>query len=296
MDLFVASSVMTVLCLATATLVVRMIKLGSRFSSVILCLCVGAATACVYFLNDWLAWARYFPWTAVIIWTNFAPVFLSAAAAAAIAIPRRPLWRRVGLSGLLALFAMATLLQPIIQPVIRPVQCSAKTLWLSQEVCHQSGSVTCSPAAAATLLRASGIEAEESQLAEWCLTDSMGTTSLGLWRGLRLATAGTHWEPQVMDVTLDDLTGENARTYIFPCLVVVGFPRFGIAGAPEIASKYVEQYGWPRGFRHSVVLFGPADDGKMDVGDPSIGRERWAMKDLEVLWRGEALRLVRRDS
>lgn len=296
MDLLIASSVMLVICVTTAMLVVRMMALSSRWSSLVLCLSVGAATACVYFLNDWLTWAKYFPWTAAIIWTNLAPVFLSAAAAAAIAIPKRPLWRRVGLSGLLAFFAMGTLLQPIVQPVIRPVYCSANTVWMSQEVCHQSGSVTCSPAAAATLLRARGIEAEESQLAKWCLTDSLGTTSLGLWRGLRLATTGTQWEPQVLDVTLDDLTGRNRRDDIFPCLVVVGIPRFGADTSPEVESKYTEQYGWPRGFRHSVVLFGPAENGMVDVGDPSIGRERWANQDLEILWRGEAVGLVRRDS
>ncbi len=296
MDLLIASSVMVLVCVCTASLVLRWMKTRSGWSSLVLCGSVTAATACVYVVNDWIGWAKYVPSAAAIIWTNLAPVFLSAAAGAAIAIPRRPLWRRIGLSGLLGVFAAGTLLQPIVQPFIRPVHCSADTVWLSQEVCRQSASVTCSPAAAATLLRANGIAAEELQLALWCLTDSMGTTSLGLWRGLRLATSGTAWQPQVLDVTLEDLTYGSARRDLFPCLIVVGFPRFGVDASPELERRYTEQYGWPRGFRHCVVLFGPTEDGMVDIGDPSVGRERWAKQDLEILWRGEAVGLVRRDS
>jgi len=296
MDLLIASLGMMVVCVCTASIVLHWMKTRVWLSSLVLCGSVAAATVCVYSLNGWLGWAKFVPWTAAIIWTNWAPVFLSAAASAAIAIPKRPLWRRAGLSSLLAMFAAGTLLQPIVQPVIRPVQCSAKSVWLSQEVCQQSGSVTCSPAAAATLLRASGIEAEESQLAKWCLTDSLGTTSLGLWRGLRLATSGTPWQPEVLDVTLDDLTCRSGRRDIFPCLIVVGFPRFGSDTSPEMEIRYTEHYGWPRGFRHCVVLFGLTQDGMVDIGDPSVGRERWAKQDLEILWRGEAVRLAPRES
>ena len=194
----------------------------------------------------------------------------------------------------LALFATGTLLQPIVQPVIRPVRHSNNTVWLGHDVCQQSGQVTCSPAAAATLLKANGIDVEEHQLIRWCLTDSLGTTSLGLWRGLRKATVHTDLEPQVMNVTLDDLLSRDRRPDIFPCLILVGFPRFGTVTTPEIEERYTNEYGWPRGFRHSVVLYGPSGDGGVEVGDPSIGRERWEKQDLEILWRGEAVRLVRR--
>jgi hypothetical protein len=30
------------------------------------------------------------------------------------------------------------------------------------------------------------------------------------------------------------------------------------------------------------------------LGDPSVGREQWSLRDLEVLWHGTGLRLVRR--
>lgn len=293
-DLVIAMSVMVCLCLVIGAFVALRMKRESRISSVVLCASVLAAAGCVYFLNGLLTWARFVPLTAAIVWTNFAPLFLCVASAAALAIPNRPLWRRGGLSMLLGVFATGTLLQPIVQPVIRPVRHSSNTVWFGHDVCQQTGQFTCSPAAAATLLKANGIDAEEHQLIRWCLTDSLGTTSLGLWRGLRKATAQTDWEPQVMDVTLNDLLSRDAGRDIFPCLILVGFPRFGSVASPEEEARYTDEYGWPRGFRHSVVLYGPADDGGVEIGDPSIGRERWAKQDLEILWRGEAVRLVRR--
>ncbi|QDV46655.1 Peptidase C39 family protein [Stieleria neptunia] len=296
LDLVVATSVMICLCLVIGWFVASRMKRQSRLSSVVLCVSVFSAAGYVYFLNGMLTWARFVPLTAAIVWTNFAPIFLCVASAAALAIPNRPLWRRGGLSLVLGVFATAMLLQPIVQPVIRPVRHSRNTVWLGHDVCQQSGSVTCSPAAAATLLKANGIDAEEHQLVRWCLTDALGTTSLGLWRGLRLATAKTDLEPEVMDVTLEDLLSREQRDDLFPCLILVGFPRFGTVASPEIESRYIKDYGWPRGFRHSVVLYGPAEDGGVEVGDPSIGRERWAKQDLEILWRGEAVRLVRRES
>jgi hypothetical protein len=46
--------------------------------------------------------------------------------------------------------------------------------------------------------------------------------------------------------------------------------------------------------RHTVVLFGVTSDGKVDIGDPSVGRELWDVADLNVLWQGNGFRLVAR--
>jgi hypothetical protein len=45
-----------------------------------------------------------------------------------------------------------------------------------------------------------------------------------------------------------------------------------------------------------VVFFRFDDDagGKVEMGDPAIGRENWSARDIGVLWHGEGLRLVRR--
>ncbi|MEO1614563.1 MAG: peptidase C39 [Planctomycetota bacterium] len=295
-DLILASLGMSFLCGLTGWGARRLLHKRSGLASPLLCLAVILAAGCVYFTNGWLSWARFVPLTAAIVWTNLAPVFLSVAAAAAIVIPERPAWRRCLLSLVLIGFAVGTLLQPIMQPFLRPVRRHPSTVWLDNEVCQQSSRVTCSPAAAATLLRAAEIHVEEHQLIDWCLTDSLGTTSLGLWRGLKKATSDTPWRPEVIDITLDELLSRDREAEIFPRLILVGFPRFGSVASPEVEARYTEEYGWPRGFRHSVVLFGPSDGGGVDVGDPSIGRERWAEQDLRILWRGEAVRLVRSES
>ena len=37
---------------------------------------------------------------------------------------------------------------------------------------------------------------------------------------------------------------------------------------------------------HCVVLYGYAENDRVDIGDPSVGREQWTVRDLEVLWNG----------
>ena len=47
------------------------------------------------------------------------------------------------------------------------------------------------------------------------------------------------------------------------------------------------------GKRHAVVVFGFLPNGKLDIGDPSVGRESWNTESLAVLWNGEGIQLVR---
>ncbi|MEM6472384.1 MAG: peptidase C39 [Planctomycetota bacterium] len=295
MDLVIGITAVSVLCFASFCLSVKTLRGYPRLAEVFACIGTLSALAWIYFFNGWLAWAKYLPMDAAIIWTNAAPVLLSIASAGALFLTGRPFWRRAGLCSLAVAFALGSLLQPVVLPVVRPVNSTLNTIWLPGDVCQQSNGVTCSPAAAVTLLRTSGIESSEKDLIRLCLTDSLGTTSLGLWRGLRLATRRQRVKPEVMELSLEDLQGKTERDDVFPCLILVGFPRFGSATSdPETELLYTQEYGWPRGFRHSVVVFGRHADGGVDVGDPSIGRERWSDQDLEILWRGEAVRLVSR--
>ena len=57
---------------------------------------------------------------------------------------------------------------------------------------------------------------------------------------------------------------------------------------------YTERYSWTPGKLHSVVLYGFAENDRVNIGDPSIGLEQWTVEDLRVLYRGTGLRLVRR--
>ena len=288
MDLMIAILIMLVFgCLAFWRSAKWFAK-HSRWPSPIVSFAVLVALAFVFLLKDRLFLARLFPFSPAIIVTNIAPVLLAVGAAAALKMADRPPWRRRGLAGLLGAFALIALLQPVLQRHFRPVKTGENTVWYSNGVCQQSSTVTCSPAAAVTLLKAHGVEKTERQLVDACLTDRNGTATLGLWRGLCIATRDCKWKPAILNADLNDLLGKTDREDVFPCLVLVGFPRFA-----EPDPVYNEQYGWPPGFRHSVVIYGPHPDGGVDVGDPSVGRERWSERDLEVLWRGEGIRLTK---
>lgn len=69
--------------------------------------------------------------------------------------------------------------------------------WDHEGHCRQTTSRTCSPAAAATLLARYGIPATEQEMAELCLT-RQGTSWQGLYRGLKLKTAASDFNVQVV--------------------------------------------------------------------------------------------------
>jgi hypothetical protein len=43
--------------------------------------------------------------------------------------------------------------------------------------------------------------------------------------------------------------------------------------------------------RHAVVIFGFLPNNKIDMGDPSVGREKWNVESLNTLWNGEGILL-----
>ena len=156
------------------------------------------------------------------------------------------------------------------------------------DVCLQTSDATCSAACAATVLMLAGIEADEGELALLSLTRK-GTTWQGLYRGLKLKTAGTAWDVDVFYCEVDelpDLIGSGN-----PMILAVGIPR-GV----DVDPKYVGDNGWDPGQLHSVVLIRFGDNGRVLIGDPTpdIGLETWSKADLALLWRGVGLRLVPR--
>lgn len=47
--------------------------------------------------------------------------------------------------------------------------------------------------------------------------------------------------------------------------------------------------------RHSVVPFRQVTADRVEIGDPSVGREQWSLDDLRIVWRDDAIRLVRNE-
>ncbi len=284
-DLFIAMGIMSALAIvvlvATAILIRRSSETQPRLASLLLTLFVVLSLGLLFGTKDRLFWAGLIPVSAAIIYSNVTVLSLAAGAGAAFRLPNRPRWRQY-LSAIAMMFlALGTLVQPVLQPLVRPTR--GANFWTEGNVCIQSQPATCSAAAGATLLAAHGIEVTEAEMVTWCLNDSRGTPSLGLWRALCIATSGSALRPRVVNASVDELLTQGP----WPSTLVVGLP-------PEGAdSIYSEKYGWSPGFRHSVVLFGIRPDGTVDIGDPSVGRETWSPEDLRVLWRGEAITLVK---
>ena len=219
--------------------------------------------------------------SAAIVYSNLTPILLATAAGVLSRLPqvghRRRLVYAAGLLGL-AGFGVS---QPMLLPVIRPAEVSPR--WTPDGVAMQSHEYTCSAAAAATLLSIHDIRSDESEMTRLCLTDGRGTPSLGLWRGLCLATRPHGVTPRRVSVA----AGTLMRSGPHPAVVTVGLPP------GDVDPVYQRKYGWPPGLRHSVVLLGHRpDEGLVEIADPSIGKETWSEDDFRVLYRGEAIALV----
>jgi len=60
----------------------------------------------------------------------------------------------------------------------------------------------------------------------------------------------------------------------------------------EVDPRYEANWGWTRGTAHAVVFFGRAEGNLVEMGDPTVGRERWGRESIDVLWTGVGMRLV----
>jgi hypothetical protein len=226
--------------------------------------------------------ARWLPTSALIVVGNWLPILAMALAALA--------WRTEPPRSIRRFIPVAVLgtasLSVIIYPLLgSPPRCQAER-WDSFGNCLQTTEYTCSPAAAATVLRAHGIQATEQEMAELCLT-RRGTTWPGLYRGLKLKTAGTKWDVEVLSgepYEWDDLEGR-------PIILSVGLSR-----EARVDANFSAEFGWVPGVNHSVVLWKLKPSGRATITDPTQPhcRENWEPDMLHLLYRGCAMRLVER--
>lgn len=157
-----------------------------------------------------------------------------------------------------------------------------RPLRVKDGVVLQSAPSSCGAAAAATLVRALGVDATatEADLATLCLTrPDRGTSDLGLFRGLSRACPDRR--VRFASPTLDAL---RARTS--PCLVSVGLDPSRVADPLRTVLR--EECGWDEGVLHAVVLF-DLDERRAVIGDPRFGREEWSLEHFVALWDGTAL-------
>lgn len=282
-DLLLAISVMTLVSLAAGGLAggVAYSQQGQR---TMLCLALSVLATILFLLyaSGQLFWARIVPASAAIIYTNFAAIFAALAAGWAYRLPETPVWRRGLMAAMLAMGSLAAILWPLLSIAIRPPPTGGDR-W-EQGVAMQTSWATCSPAAAATLLRGEGIPVSEVDMIPLCLTDSSGTPTLGLYRGIKLIAERNHQTVQIVDATIEELLLQDD----WPVLLAVELP-YGVEDR-----RYADQWGWIPGMGHSVVALDRTSQGDLIIGDPAVGMEVWTQSDLQVLWHGVGLRVIER--
>ncbi len=144
---------------------------------------------------------------------------------------------------------------------------------------------TCSPAVAASLLRLHGIPATEAGMARLCLT-RRGTHWLGLFRGLKLMTAGTEWDVLVEAYSPSAIAALNST----PAILSVNIDTDGMGPTAE--------HGFRPNAGHSVLHLGGTHGEHVIVFDPApeYGIEKWSDDILSHVTTGVILRLVSRDA
>lgn len=279
-DIYFGIALMLLLSLGSLMLGLRVGEVTSRGVAALLGLPVlGLVVLQSLLFVDNLRLAAVLPFSNLVIVGNWSLLGVGFLAGLAWRHVPRPVWRKL----------LATV--PLISICLyhsygwlpgRAPRCG--NVWLDG-VCVQTAPATCSAACAATVLKAHGIPATESELAQLCLTRLWGTSALGIYRGLKRKTADTPYDVAPFHWTLDQMRTKPPG----PVLLDVRLTREATTDP-----RYERDWGWTVGQVHTVVLFRFLPNDLVEMGDPSIGREKWHVDSLKVLWQGSGMRLVRR--
>lgn len=277
-DLFIGIGIVMLVSTAIFLLCVALFsRITPLARHLLLILAIVAMVPYALWGRDHLAWARYLPFSNLIILSNIFPEFIAVMAAELWVLwPKFPERRRFVVA-MLAVLSVLVLCQPALR--LPPI---CDDVW-SGPVCRQTNNATCSPAAAATLLAHYGIPTTEQEMAGLCLTDEQGSLWMGIYRGLKLKTKGLGYRIEVGQYTLEQL-----KSMPGPFLL-----RSGLEKDAKVDPIYTEKWGWSPGQQHTVVLYRFTSRGNAMIGDPSVGLEFWTEENLSVLWHGHALRLVK---
>lgn len=286
-DLYFGLAIMACVSLVVLYLTVRwtkpMTKRAVTLTGVLAALLI---VAYLRFVWNTAVLAKILPSSSIVVLSNWFPFVAAFLAGITWTHGYGTKKRRVIFGLTLYSIAFFSMVEPILG---KPPRCLNE--WQTHQqfpfpVCRQTSGYSCTAAAAATLLRMNGIPAQESEMAELCLT-RRGTTWQGLYRGLKLKTAGHPFRIEIIEGSLAELK----RRIAGPAVISVG-----IDPDSAYSKEYIYAWGWQPGMRHSVVLirFKP-DRKRVTVADPSVGFEEWTSRDLKTLWRGRAVCLVRTD-
>ena len=251
------------------------------------CIALVGVTLTLWFavsLHGRLTIVRWLPVSSAIVLGNWIPLGTGLLAGVMLGYRRVPRWRRRSFALILLSMGWYAMLQPL---MAKP-PASHHSWWLA-DVARQSSAASCGPCCAITLLRHCAIPCDEAEMMALCLTNCKGTSSLGLYRGLKLKTRGTEWEVEVVSGNIQSLR----RTDQWPVLLQV---RCAFPG-PGVRSPFHRLLESRK--RHTVVMFRFTEDGQADIADPAEilqERRKWPLDVLKQRWTGEGLRLVKRRS
>lgn len=279
-DLYIAAAVLVVLSATAFVVTYRSCRYASpRRCNVFAIIALAAILVDVLWARDSVWLARLLPVSSVIILSRWTFVAAGALAAAAWCRLRDKSVRKVVFS----VAALAVAGHSTFCVLFRPPAELSGSLW-RKGVCMQTSPSSCGAATVATILNAHGIVTTENEMAQLCLTSSTGTTTHGMYRGLTLKTRGTPWRVELAACTLDDLKEETR-----PCIIFVGLPN-----NRNVDPRYEQRWGWTPGLLHVVVFYGFVGANRVEIGDPSVGREQWNTEAIRVLWDGKVARLRKR--
>lgn len=242
------------------------------------------ALVCIYFhyqhLAERLFWTNIFPFKNAIILSNLVPVY----SAVIIALSLRLLKGSAKRKFLFLLPLCLASIYPFFHPFLN-LYVPKRPNKIINGLHFQTTLVSCSAAAAATLLGLHEIESNEQEMSRLCLTSRSGTLQLGLYRGLKIKAEPYGFKIQTGYPSQEELLDIIRTT---PAIISVGLPASG-ANDP----RYETDWGWEPEVRHSVVALTVTDDNRILVGDPSTGIEYWDLKALKTLRLGPTLYLTR---
>jgi hypothetical protein len=225
-----------------------------------------------------LAVARLLPFTNVALVGNWIPV--GASFLSGLFMGHRRVTTPFHIITTLALLSLAwyALFSPLCD-----TRLTEEDRWSVDGVCLQTNSASCSACAAVMLLRTVGIHSTEREMTGLCLTNSQGTPTLGLYRGLKLKTDGTCWAVEVVQSNVEQMRRDASG----PMLLLV---RLSQKPGLRLASCWAGA----RSPGHAVLLYRFEQNDRAIVGDPAVGRRIWGTERLRDSWSGEGLRLVKR--
>ena len=281
LDLVFSVLGMLVLCFTFCMAGAWLQKRGGRILMVLaLALVTAGGAAYMLWIWDRPVLARILPYSNAIVLGNWLPIAAAFFIGVCIQTQSIAFIRRFVLATALGCLCGFSLISPLLgdAPECGILDHSGRIFEF------QTTRQTCSAACAAGLLRLHGIDATEEELATLCLTRS-GTHWLGVFRGLKIKTAGTEWDVIVEEVTPKQLTHSENTSGVL-----------ALTFKPEAAEHSIES-GFGTEVGHTVVCLGTCQKSEtLEVFDPSpdYGFESWNVRILADVQTAILLRLVSR--